>query len=628
LRSSRSRRSSGVNCGVAVTADNQGFPLPGDHDLFPDRDFPFPGSLEVCEFPYVMDLDMIPRTTEFAFVGREPLDQLGSDGGVVMVRGDVFDLRERLELEGDPAEFRIEGGLVFSLDCHRKAFHHSVFRDGPTGKPFGHLGYGGSVLACKGLEERCSHVPLQSVKPPSICGVCVELHVAAKFLAVPVDDIEIGIVSEFGAIDRLIFYRISVDLFLDHRWRNPQFDAAMADAMVVAYQDLVAEEPGFFGPAVGDQGFLGREFQFEMIAQERSQSVLDLFGFPFGPVEAEREVIRIADISQSSVVRIERIFRPEYPEFFAEGSEDILGCASFIESPDFCLQTVIFLIGFLLIASRGLGDECLFDELIEPVKVDIGEDRADDSTLRRAAEGGSVVPFFEVSRLEQILDQDQESVVVDLLSEDRHHDRMINIVETSFDITLDEPGCTCPAYEDVTQGCVASPFRSEAVGRGGELWLVVCFQKGAYDFLQQFIGPRWDAERAGLSILFGNESTTHGGPSISFISEEFDDSLDLPLRHSIHGFLCRSFGHRTGVSIDSPVRPQEQIRVVESSIDILQVLPLLASFSDYGECRFGVSHVAYLHVLVIRPPDPLRHVSGFPGRGLLWGLRHLRARAP
>ena len=31
------------------------------------------------------------------------------------------------------------------------------------------------------------------------------------------------------------------------------------------------------------------------------------------------------------------------------------------------------------------------------------------------------------------------------------------------------------------------------------------------------------------------------------------------------------------------------------------------------------------------PPDrpvPLRHVSGFPGRGLLWGLRHLRARAP
>ena len=57
-----------------------------------------------------VDLDMIPRTTEFAFVGREPLDQLGTDDGAVLVRGDVFDLLERLGFEGDSAEFRIKRG--------------------------------------------------------------------------------------------------------------------------------------------------------------------------------------------------------------------------------------------------------------------------------------------------------------------------------------------------------------------------------------------------------------------------------------------------------------------------------------------------------------------------------------
>jgi hypothetical protein len=44
--------------------------------------------------------------------------------------------------------------------------------------------------------------------------------------------------------------------------------------------------------------------------------------------------------------------------------------------------------------------------------------------------------------------------------------------------------------------------------------------------------------------------------------------------------------------------------------------------------RFSVTHVAYLHELSSGPPVPLRHVSGFPGLGLLWGLRRPRARAP
>jgi site-specific DNA recombinase len=73
----------------------------------------------------------------------------------------------------------------------------------------------------------------------------------------------------------------------------------------------------------------------------------------------------------------------------------------------------------------------------------------DDPTLRCPAEGGVVVPLFEVSRLEQVPHQVQEAVIVDLLAEDRQQSRMIDVVEASFDITLDEPDRPSPGDEDL-----------------------------------------------------------------------------------------------------------------------------------------------------------------------------------
>ena len=59
----------------------------------------------------------------------------------------------------------------------------------------------------------------------------------------------------------------------------------------------------------------------------------------------------------------------------------------------------------------------------------------------------------------------------------------LDAVETSFDVTLDEPLRPCPRAEDVTQCGVASSSRTETVGGGTELRLVVCFQDGTHDFL-------------------------------------------------------------------------------------------------------------------------------------------------
>ena len=86
-------------------------------------------------------------------------------------------------------------------------------------------------------------------------------------------------------------------------------------------------------------------------------------------------------------------------------------------------------------------------------------------------------------------------------------------------------------------------------------------------------------------------------------------------------------GHRTVVAVDSPVGTQVQVAVEQLAIDVLQRQPSSATFADDSQDRFGVSHLAYLDVLVVRPPVSLRHVDGFPVLGLLRRLRDHGARA-
>jgi hypothetical protein len=53
----------------------------------------------------------------------------------------------------------------------------------------------------------------------------------------------------------------------------------------VQHHDLVAEEPGGAAPPVRDQGLGRRQFQLELVVQESSDLVLDLFGLPLGAVK-------------------------------------------------------------------------------------------------------------------------------------------------------------------------------------------------------------------------------------------------------------------------------------------------------------------------------------------------------
>ena len=56
---------------MAFTADDQGFSFASGHDLDPVRSFATALDHKIREFPYVMNFDVLPRSTEFAFVRSE-----------------------------------------------------------------------------------------------------------------------------------------------------------------------------------------------------------------------------------------------------------------------------------------------------------------------------------------------------------------------------------------------------------------------------------------------------------------------------------------------------------------------------------------------------------------------------
>ena len=58
-------------------------------------------------------------------------------------------------------------------------------------------------------------------------------------------------------------------------------------------------------------------------------------------------------------------------------------------------------------------------------------------------------------------------------------------IQTTFDVSFDEPLGSFPCLMDIDKGRVASLFWSESVAVSRELWFVIGFQDGAYDGLEE-----------------------------------------------------------------------------------------------------------------------------------------------
>src|SRR5262249_15773771 len=116
-------------------------------------------------------------------------------------------------------------------------------------------------------------------------------------------------------------------------------------------------------------------------------------------------------------------------------------------------------------------DQPRLDELIQPVEVDVGEDRAGHAALRGTAQRRVIFPIFQVTCIEQVGHQPQEALIVESLAQDRQQHRMVDAVETLRYVSFDEPLDPSPGSGDLSEGGVTTAMGTEPVGVWTELRL-------------------------------------------------------------------------------------------------------------------------------------------------------------
>ncbi len=186
-----------------------------------------------------------------------------------------------------------------------------------------------------------------------------------------------------------------------------------------------------------------------------------------------------------------------------------------------------------------------------------------------------------MSGLKQPVDEAQEPAVVDLLTQHRSHDRMVQRPETVGDIALDEPHRPTPLTLDLVQRGMTPTTWAEPVGAIGELRLVIRLQQRTDHFLQQFVRPRRQTQRALLRRVFlVDVSPPCRGPPVALVPQRFDDRLNLSQAHAVHGLRIGAGRHGTVIAVDLPVCTQIKLRIEQVPIQSLQRQSSLAAFVD------------------------------------------------
>src|SRR5260370_5357990 len=146
---------------------------------------------------------------------------------------------------------------------------------------------------------------------------------------------------------------------------------------------------------------------------------------------------------------------------------------------------------------------------------------------------------------------------------------MVEVIEATRYVAFQEPRCSAPSVVNLPQCRVASTSFPEAVRMIAERWLKVRAQDHSDHFSEQFVRPHRQAERALVSILFGDVDATRWFPVIAFISQRFNDRVNFLQRHSINRVLADTGCENARVSIDFAVGFEVQVSVEQLSVDTL-----------------------------------------------------------
>ncbi len=150
---------------------------------------------------------------------------------------------------------------------------------------------------------------------------------------------------------------------------------------------------------MGDQGLLLGKLQLEFFQKERSELMLDFLGFCLRSCEPQEEVIRIPEVAEPSILRVVGVGIGQTALLLARrlryrAISRLPGFGGFV------LPFPVFGIGVPLGASGILREKGIGHKSIQPIQVDVGEDRADNPALWRAAERRAVLPLRQIPGLE------------------------------------------------------------------------------------------------------------------------------------------------------------------------------------------------------------------------------------
>ncbi len=157
---------------------------------------------------------------------------------------------------------------------------------------------------------------------------------------------------------------------------------ASRSAVAARDRDLIAEEPGPLGAGMGDQRLVRRQFQLEVITQERRQPLLDLLGFGLRSGEPEQGVVGVTAVAQPPIARIIGILAGQAVQPPVERPR-LRAVTVPAGSCDRLFHRAVLRVTGPEPASGVFRDQDRLDEDVQLVQVDVGQDRGCDAALRR-----------------------------------------------------------------------------------------------------------------------------------------------------------------------------------------------------------------------------------------------------
>jgi hypothetical protein len=137
--------------------------------------------------------------------------------------------------------------------------------------------------------------------------------------------------------------------------------------------DLVAEVSRRTGAGVCDQCLVLGEFQREVITQERGEASLDLLGFDLRSDEPQEVIVCVSAVLQPPVARISGIPAGQAAKLLAQlAFQDVIAMSA--GTPHGGSHLTVGGVFRLPVSSGVLRNEILFDELVQPVQINIGKD--------------------------------------------------------------------------------------------------------------------------------------------------------------------------------------------------------------------------------------------------------------